>query len=547
MPRKNAPADSPRAQIMRLEKKLYAENKAAIKEATVVEDPNFKAYWRHYQGAIRRYARVSDMGRVLDAVDRARVVLVGDYHTLDQSQRSFVRLLRGYFDRDKRKKAAIAIETVQARFQKHLTGFMEGGLGADDFIKKIGFRKHWFFDLWRNYRVIFDYLLYHRVPLRAIDADNRKKHTLLDRDVFMAREIVKFAKERPADKIFVLVGDLHLAPRHLPGELKKLARREKLELPLLTLYQNSPEIHWDLSRRGNVDHIDVVQVSETEFCRQHTPPLIVQQSYLNWLYHEDDSFDWIDAKGSFVHLVEQVAGIVGLDLPKDFENVDVYTCGDLSFLKTLKRRKIFTKKELDFIRGQVVHSESYFMPRSRMVYIANVSIHHAAEEATHYLKYLFSGEEFPRSRQDAFYANALHEAIGFFGSKLVNAKRKCPRLGDFVKDAAFLMAAPAATHDRQIRLETADLFIQHAQGLKKFQLIHPNKVKEMSSRLFLSVTHAVGYDLGDHLYYGFMAGAVPKEIIKDLFMERFEDEGEPGKMYIALQRLLKSIKRPPKV
>lgn len=540
-------AESPRAFILKLEKKLFAENKNAINEATVVEDPRFKQYWRRYKRAVATYRATCTMEDVFAAIDKARVVIVGDYHTLDQSQRSFMRLLRGYFERPVKNKVAVALETVQARFQKHLDAFTSGRSSAEVFIRKIGFKKHWFFDLWRNYQVIFDYLLYHRVPIRAIEADQRKKLSLLERDAFMARGIVKFAREFPKEKIFVLVGDLHLAPEHLPSELAKLARKEGIDLPLVTLYQNSPEIHWKLSEKGVVDHVDVVRVSSNEFCRMHTPPLIVQQSYLNWLYHEDDSFDWADAKASFLRLVEQVAQVVGLSLPADYENVEVYTCGDLSFLKTLKRKKMFTPKELSFIRDQVMHSESYFMPRARMAYIANVSIHHAAEEATHYLKVLTSGEEFPRSRQDAFYANALHEAIGFFGSKLVNAKRKCPRLADFTRDLAFLSGEGRAFPGKQLRMETATLFIQHAQGIKKSQLIHPNKVRDMSSRLFLSLTHAVGYDLGDHLYYGFMSGSVPKEIVRDLFTDHFEDEGEPGRMYLALTRLLKSVKRPPKV
>lgn len=543
---RRAAAASPRIQILKLEKKLFLENKVVINDATQVADPGFKKYWRNYKKAIRTYQKVSNMTELLEGVARARVILVGDYHTLDQSQRSFVRLLRTHFEANRDKKITVALEAVQARFQKALEDFMLGKADSESFIRRIGFKKHWFFDLWSNYEVVFDYLIYHHVPMAAIDADNRKKMSLLERDAFMAERIVKLVKDFPDEKIFVLVGDLHLAPEHLPRAVKKLAAKEKLTLPILTLYQNSPEIHWQLSEKGLVEHADVVRIGPTEFCRQHTPPLVVQQSYLNWLTHEDDTFDWADAKVSFLHLVSRVAEITGLGLPMDHEDVEVYTCGDLSFLKTIKKKKLFSKNEFDFIKEQVERSRSCYLPRARIAYIANVSLHHAAEEATHYLKSLYSGEEFPRLRQDAFYAGVLHEAIGFFGSKLVNPKRKCPRLQDFKKDIRYF-SGMKPTEGQRLNLKTAELFIKHSGGVKSGKLITSPQIASLSSELFLALANAIGYDLGDHLYYGFMSGQIAKDVIQALFTERFEEPGETGQMYLSLVKKLKSVKRPPKI
>jgi len=186
------------------------------------------------------------------------------------------------------------------------------------------------------------------------------------------------------------------------------------------------------------------------------------------------------------------------------------------------------------------------LPRARIAYIANVSLHHAAEEAAHYLKSLFCGEEFPRIRQDAFYAGILHEAVCFFGSKLVNPKRKCGRLSDFKKDVRYFSAFNP-TPDQRLSLKTAELFIKHASIVKSGKLISSPQVASLSSELFLWLVNAIGCDLGDHLYYGFMSGQIPKDLIQALFTERFEEEGEPGKVYLSLVRMLKSVRRPPKV
>lgn len=532
----------PREQLLKIERKIFRQNERTIQDATEVTDPQFQRYLSHYLASVKSYSRAATPDEVQREIASSRIVLVGDYHTLDQSQRSFVRLLRSYF-RKRDKNVIVALETVPAQYQKELDRFMDQKMTAAEFIKKIGFKKHWFFDLWGNYEVIFDFLRYHGIPVFAIEAARHEKKTLKERDVFMARRIAALAQKYPDRKIFVLVGDLHLAPRHLPAQIKKQAKKKKLKLPIVTLYQNSAQIYWKLSEKDLVDHTLIVKVADKAYCRMHTPPIIQQQSYLNWLYHEEGGFDWIDARSSFLSLVQRIASVIDMPLPPDWENVEVYTCGDLGFMRLLSRKREFTKKELEFIRRQIENSESYFLPAQRIVYIANVSIHHAAEEASHYLKTLLTGLEFARSQRDAFYANVLHEAIGFFGSKLINSKRKCARYKDFLAEKTYLEHANLAAR-QDIAHETALLFIRHHRLVKKGKLLNTNKITHLSRELFLSLTHAIGYDLGDHLYYGFMCRKIKKEKIKDLFTNPYSKEGEPGRVYLEFVKALKGVKRP---
>ncbi|HLD44761.1 MAG TPA: ChaN family lipoprotein, partial [bacterium] len=375
---------SPRQELLKIEKKIYAQNQLTIKDSSRVTDKNFKVYYRAYKKAIRHYTK-SVTPEVVEAdIARSRVVFVGDYHTLDQSQRSFVRILRSFF-RHQHKEVIICIEAVQQRHQKHLNEFLSGTSDKDTFIKKIGFKAHWFFDLWENYSIIFDFLRYHKIPVFGIEMNSADKRSLKERDAFMAEQIVARAAEHPNKVVFVLVGDLHLAPPHLPREVNQRADKAKLNLPQVLLYQNSPEIYWQLSQKNIVDHTLIVKTGQGAYCRMHTPPIIVQQSYINWLYHEEGVFDWVDPKASFLLIVEQIAKILQLQLPADYAEVEVYTCGDLGFMRLTSFKKKFSKKELKFIQSQLLGSESYFMPQARIVYIANVSIHHAAEEASHYV------------------------------------------------------------------------------------------------------------------------------------------------------------------
>ncbi|MCP5463427.1 MAG: ChaN family lipoprotein [Deltaproteobacteria bacterium] len=539
---RTSPQKNPRLELLNIEKAIFEDNQRTIQDAAVVSDKNFKAYQNRYQKAISRYQQAVSVKEALEAIDQADVILFGDYHTLDQSQRSFVRFLRRFF-KAQDKKVVVALEAIQHRHQKYLDQFMAGRLLPEQFIKKIGFKEHWFFDLWDNYAIIFDFLKFHNVATYGIEAPGSDKNTLLERDRFMATRIVDLLDKHPEHRVFVSVGDLHLAPEHLPHEIQKLAKAKKKKIKVLSFFQNSPHIYWKLSESELVDHTLLVQLRKDAYCRMHTPPIIVQQSFLNWLYHDEGRFDWIDAKASFLHIVERVAKILELDLPDDYEDVEVYTCGDLGFMHLSDFKKRFSKKEIEFIKSQLLNSQSYFMPEARLVYVANVSIHHAAEEATHYLKMLMAGLEGPRSHKDAFYANILHEAIGFFGSKFINNKRKCARAKDFRAEKTYLENSGRETISHVV-YETCVLFLEHERRAKKGQVFHTNKITGISQELFLSITHAIGYDLGDALYYGFLNGKIKLETVQDLFINPFKEDGEPVELYLQLVQKLKGVRRP---
>ena len=102
--------------------------------------------------------------------------------------------------------------------------------------------------------------------------------------------------------------------------------------------------------------------------------------------------------------------------------------------------------------------------------------------------------EAPRRASDAFYARCLEEALGFFGSKLVNPRRSCPGPGEWA-----LRFAEARGVERQI----AAFVLAH----KAAEVEVPDEAVKLlplrKDRLFHGVSHALGYLLGDALYRGF--------------------------------------------
>lgn len=539
------PPPSPREELLNIHKQLYRHNKVLIEESVQHEDRAFHAYERRYLRAVRDYDSVSSVEEVMEAVMGADIIYVGDYHTLNQSQRSLLRILRLLVQ--KTTDFAIGLEVVQGRHQEILDRFLQDKITDKTFLQKTGFQKHWFFDLWANFVPLFDFAKYHKIPVYGLEAKPEVGTSLEKRDVETARRIIEISQKEPAKKIIIFVGDLHLAPQHLPRQVEKIFAVQKMTPKTVTLYQNSEAIYWKLADREIEQQADVVKISKNEFCRMHTPPIIAQQSYLNWLEHEEGVLDYADARHTFLGYMDQVAAFLGIELTQaKKEEIEVFTCGDLSFLKRLRESRDLPAREFRQIKKQILRSESYCIPSKKIVYIANVSVNHAAEEASHMIRFLKGGPEIPRSRQDAFYANALHEAIGFFGSKVINHKRKCLRPSD-ARNLTEYLSSSGSVKERFLEFRMATLFLEHDRQLKKGLPFHPNKIFPLSTDLFFAVTHAIGYFLGEKMFHGLLAEKLTKDEIRSLFDEPFDEEGAPVKRFLELEKRLKGIKLPRKI
>lgn len=532
---------SPREELLELQKRIFVHNDRFIRSEAVVEEPGFAAYERRYRRYVHDYEAVVEVEEVLQAIGQSDIIYVGDYHTNPQAQRTLLRLMKLVIGRVA--DLGLAIEFVQDRHQKVLNRFMAGKMSEQTFLRRIELRKYWYFDLWDNFRPIFDFVRFHRIPIHGIESARALDKGLSVRDRMSAESIVNILEKYPTQKLFVFVGDLHIAPPHLPYQVNRILKKRKLQKKSLYLYQNSEQIYWKLAEDKLEQHVEVVRIDNDSYCLMNTPPIIWQQTYLNWLEHEGEAFDYADAKHSFLELIEHIADFMDLKLPRDYDDVQVYTCGDLSFLEALEGDKSFTARELKTIKKQILSSESYFIPRKRYVYLANVSINHSAEEAAHYLKFLCSGEEFARPLSDAFYANILHEAVGFFGSKIINHKRKCAHEAQ-LRELVDYLSNIRRPGRRRVELEIAILTLEHKKIERRKR---PRPYRESvphRTEVFLGVTHALGYMLGDRLYHGLVQGQVSKREIRNLFKNPMKEEGEPFRLYMHYIQETRGVKLP---
>ena len=528
-----------REEIGRLQRRLFQRQQKLIEGSVHASTAAFRAYEGRYRERTRGFLREARYHELLAQIASSDRVYVGDYHTLKQAQRSFLKLVQR---RQGPRPLVLALEFVQGRHQAALDGYLSGKLSRARFLERIEYKRHQLFDVWPNFEPIFDEARTRKLRVLALDLLGGARTTLRERDEYAARRIAQTAARTPEAQIFVLAGQLHVAPPHLPAAVDRRLRLGKKHAQgrSLTIYQNCESIYWELQRSGRELEVETTLVRTGEWCLINTPPVVVQQSFLDWIEGGERPMESGHPEARFRELASLVARFLGLHskaLTEALEQVSVYTAGDLSFVDSLPERG-FSATEIKQIERQILSRESYYIPRAKIAYLANLSVNHAAEEAAHFVRSVVSGGEGePRGLVDAFYARALEEAYAFCGSKIVNPRRKCPHQPEFEKLAR---GRPGFTR------EVARFVLDHQriERGERSQGALGKLYRSGGADLFNAVTHSLGYMLGERLYYALATGRMLKSEVRMLFLDPLEDDGVPFLTYLDLATRLADVRIP---
>lgn len=523
-----------RQEVVALHRAIFRHNQQRINASVYGYTPAFRRYEREYAKGVQTYQQRARPQALIRALGQVDVVYVGDYHTLAQARRSFLRLLRRIpADRP----VTVALEFVEGKHQGAIDAYMAGEIDDPTFLRAIKHHSHWLFGSWPSFKEIFELARTRQYRVIGIDSDGRggRGSSLVQRDRYAARRITDAWNERPDDLIMVLTGELHIAPTHLPQQVTKLLKDEKRTQ--LIVYQNCEKIYAALQERGLEHDVDVVQVARDQYCLINTPPIVCQQSFLNWLYSDEDGEQIEEPEQSFKEYVRLIASFFDLPVGDAVDDVELTTVIDLSFLARLRRRGDFSARDVQTIKRQILSSESYYIPRAKMVYLGNLSVNHVSEEATHFLRHVCANAMEPKLLVDAFYARCLEEALGFLGSKIINHKRKRASMKYFRR----LVQAKNA-HPDEKRL--ARLVLRHARMESGERVRGMAEVYACDADMFNAITHVLGYRLGDKLYYGLVQGHLRKPEIRELFFDTFEEEGTALMNYLFLKARTDKVKVP---
>ncbi len=516
---------------------------------------SLRAYRKEYERSFLEFEAHSSKSELIAEAKTCDIVFCGDYHTLLQAQKTTVKILREIVPH---RPIVLALEMVRARDQRHVDSFLQAEIGEEEFLANIGYEDHWGFP-WAHYRIFFDFAKAHDLPVVALDMRPPAKdpNRLLKRDAFAAQILAKSLEERPESLHWVVYGDLHVAPAHLPKQLQNILKEKRTVKKQLLIFQNNKHLYFRLAEEKNQLHIDTVRLQKGMYCILNTPPWIKLRTYLDHLETKvfllDDEEDEIDSEGSeenpeyedFVYqLIQEIATLIGVE-GYDFADFKLYSPRHVREVQD----SLFVPGPAGTLEALLETAQAFYFPRDRVMLLASFDANHAAEAAGEFVHHLCSGYSLQgQSPRDLFYLSAVVKTFGFFASLLMNPKRKT----DYFKDHDMFLhrwRRKPLRGPRAIQRRVSGFVVAHQRAMEEVMKRGSGQprlraIYREDPVLGFRVSRALGTIMGDKLFRAVLGGQIDRESVLSMMHQSLQRPGEAYQLYLQLRIQLKSVKKP---
>lgn len=503
---------------IKIRTELYRQLERRVQYLVGREDKDLSIYRRHYDKEFEKTWQGVNREILFREVNRADIILLGDFHALQQAQKTQLRVLR---ESDNKRPKLLAVEFFEAKDQASVERFLTGDYDEKTFLKKIEWEKRWGFP-WENYRPLIRYAQKHKIPVFGLNKihASRDLSSLRDRDKFAAKGVQRLRESFPEHRIFVVFGDLHLAQSHLPRAIAKVATK-RLGSRLLTLFQNSETIYLQLLEKELELAVDVVRLSEDQFCILSVPPWVKWQNFLLYLErHLDRGFhrEGVEYTDYVARYLQLLSDDFSVQAPKP--DYAIYTPEDSEAWD--KIRSHYEGRRLRVIQDLVEESRSFYLPEFKEGYLARPSVNHAAQLAMSILHSHLSGWSVtPIPGSEEFLRMIWLEAVQYFGSKMINPRRKTDTLSD--------IRAALASRNQADRGQEAMQLALH-QKMREFLLLNGqrsewSKFRPRLRSSYREASRLLGGLLGEKLYTGFRKKIIRMETVVALLKKPVDRPG----------------------
>lgn len=489
------------------------------REIRVQDSHNRRKYLREFNEAFRTYDSPLDSGQIQSALHAADVVLIGDYHALPAAQRHAASLLEQRALAGDRR-VVLGVETIYARDQHILDEWWRREIDENELRQRIRFDLDWGYD-WAPFYELLVTARDHAEAVYGLDCMPREDLRKIGaRDRHAAAKLAEIRQRHPDAVIFVLFGESHLAPGHLPRELHE----QMPEARILTLLQNIDALYWRAAGE-RADKVEGVRVTDDVLCVFNATPLEKYESYRLFLDQWSRCDDSPDFAPTIYNLIDSLARFLGINsysphngtqpkflvdmLPEVYGGSSQAASNDM--LRRLLSRKGIGEEERESMLASVAERGSAYLPLVNAFFIHEFQMMHAAEDATRFLHQACQGlpqrlrernsdgdapagaAARPRQTADDFYARVIEYAVAYFGSRILCPSRPAPEDSSPLSRAACEKAAQAAARAERGKFEAS------AQEL--------------------------GYRIGTQVYDAYLAGKVAPSSLRRLFLIHLDEPG----------------------
>jgi hypothetical protein len=493
---------------------------AGVEREVRAQDPSGRRkYLRDFSQAFRTYDAILERDELTSMIKAADIVLVGDYHALPTSQRFAASLLEERAHPGDRP-VVLGVETIFSRDQHVLDEWWRREIDAEELRQRIRFEADWGYD-WTPFYELLVTAREHAEAIYGLDCMPREDLRKIGaRDRHAADKIAEIRLRHPHAAIFVLFGESHLAPSHLPRSL-----RERLpEQRSVTVLQNVDALYWQATSQRH-DPVEAVRVSDNVVCIFNSTPLEKYESYRlhlsRWSSGEEDG---PDLAPTIYNLIESLIRFLGINLyassngtqPKFLVDrlPEVYGAAAAARLCRQLLRRGLEREEWERIMEQAVSRGSVYVPAVNAFYVHEFQMVYAAEETARFLHYVCRGGSFRSGlsvssleRKDRFYAQTLEHALAYLGSRVLYPAR---------------LAVSAESE---------------GYSLSVCRKLVREAVRSDKNR-FDATTQQLGYTLGSELYDLYLKGCLSQRALRRLFLAHIE---EPGTALENCKEILRKI------
>lgn len=482
----------------------YVLNQVNLRSGSPRSEIN--TYKKNYDYLNHRSWKISRREELFQMILKSKLIFLGDFHSLHQSQRSHLRILKNI----PLKSFRLAVECIAHQHQKYLDQYLANEISEEEFLKKVAWKKMWGFP-WENYQEIFHWAKKNKIPIIALnDVKHRQmKDSLRKRDA-IANQFLNEQRQLSSAPIFIIYGETHLASKTL------MKGFEDEGVKYLKIFQNVDEIYFELMSLNKEDDIDVVKFNKNEYCILNVPPWVKWQSHLMYLEKkydheiEDESLDFTDYIDQYIKLI---AGELKIEVSS--KNLSVYSSFDFSFLKKLQRKT--TRDEYNFYKLLIEEERTFYIPRLGLGYLGRSTINQAASLAMQYIYFQLNKiKDVQLSLPDHFLSLIWLEAIGYFGSKLINPKRKTETIADIRKRIL-------DSDTKEIKKEPLKLAL--FQKAKEIMVVSgrpilKNKMEVKRNSSYIRCANLLGSLLGEKIYKGYKSKFINLDFVVSLITKK---------------------------
>jgi hypothetical protein len=306
----------------------------------------------------------------------------------------------------------------------------------------------------------------------------------------------------------------------------------------VTIFQNSEKLYFQLLEKGLELEVDVVRLSKNQFCLLNVPPWVKWQNYLLFLEnHLDqeikDGSDYHDEVQNYLHILEH-----DLAVKVPVGSYSVASAQDRHFWDQVSKK--FSEKDRKFLQGWVEKGASFYLPELQSGFLARPSVNHTAQLASAILHAHLSGwKTTPVKMPDDFLKLIWIETVQYFGTKLINPKRKTDTLHDIKASLAVRLPDDFGKEALQLALgqKMNELLVISGHGMRR-PLMKPRRMGS-----YHEAARLLGGMLGEKFFLGYRQKVLSRDTVVSLIRRPVEEDSFRLFYYEVLE-LIESLPEP---